>query len=87
MMNGIVPVMTQGSMAFYFGGDLVIQEIQRTEKNLDPSLIIPVFFFLSLLFQMCLYLYKVIRSRKQRNTKNNNYMNSLKTILGKYYYY
>ena len=82
MMTGIVPVMTQGSIATYFGGDLVIQEIERTGKeNSYPSLIFPLFFILSLLFQVSLYLYKMVRSRKHKNM-NNNYMHSLKTILG-----
>ena len=81
-MTGIAPVMTKGSIAAYFGGDLVIQEIERTEKeNSRPSFILPLFFILSLLFQMSLYLYKMIRSRKHSNM-NNNYMQSLKTILG-----
>ena len=82
MMNGIVPVMTRGSIATYFGGDPVIQQIERTEKeNSHPSLIVPLFFILSLLFQMSLYLYKMIRSRKHEKM-NNNYMHSLKTSLG-----
>ena len=83
MIKGIVPVMTRGSIATYFGGDMVIKEIERSGKeNSYPSLIVPLFFILSLLFQISLYLYKMIRSRKHKNTKNN-YMHSLKTILGK----
>ena len=82
-MYGIVPVMTQGSIATYYGGDQVIQQIERTEKgNSHPSLILPLFFILSLLFQMSLYLYKLLRSRKHGNNMNNNYMYSLKTSLG-----
>ena len=55
MMKGIVPVMTQGSIATYFGGELVIQEIERTgQENSYPSLIFPLFFILSLLFQISL---------------------------------
>ena len=81
MIKGIVPVMTRGSIATYFGGDMVIKEIERSGKeNSYPSLIVPLFFILSLLFQISLYLYKMIRSRKHKNTKNN-YMHSLKTIL------
>ena len=83
MINGIVPVMTRGSIATYFGGEPVIQEIERTEKeDSHPSLIVPLFFIVSLLFQMSLYLYKIIRSRKHKKM-NNNYMHNLKTILGK----
>ena len=82
-MNGIVPVMTRGSIATYFGGEHVIQQIERTEKeDCHPSLIVPLFFIVSLLFQMSLYLYKIIRSRKHKKM-NNNYMHNLKTILGK----
>ena len=79
-MTGIVPVMTQGSLATYFGSELVIQEIRP--RNSYPSSVFPVFFSLSLLLQISLYLYKRIRCRKFENM-NNNYMQSLKTIMGK----
>ena len=79
MMAGIVPVMTQGLFATFFGGDLVIKEIEQ--RNSYPSLIMPLFFILSALFQISLYLYKMIRSRNHRKM-GNTYMHSLKTVLG-----
>ena len=87
-MTGRVPVMTQGSLATYFGGELVSQDIEQRDSY--PSLVMPLFFILSLLFQISLYFYKLVRARKHRNM-DNNYVHSLKTILGninikKYFY-
>ena len=81
MFNGVVPVLTKGSFATFYGGDRVIEEIEL--KNLDnsqPSLVIPLFFIISSLFQMSMYLYKRVRS--SRYTNIHSYMHSLKKNLG-----
>ena len=81
MFNGVVPVLTKGSFATFYGGDRVIEEIEL--KNLDnsqPSLVIPLFFIISSLFQMSMYLYKRVRS--SRYTNIHSYMHSLKKTLG-----
>ena len=81
MFNGVVPVLTKGSFATFYGGDRVIEEIEL--KNLDnsqPSLVIPLFFIISSLFQMSMYLYKRVRS--SRYTNIHSYMHSLKKSLG-----
>ena len=81
MFNGVVPVLTKGSFATFYGGNRVIEEIEL--KNLDnsqPSLVIPLFFIISSLFQMSMYLYKRVRS--SRYTNIHSYMHSLKKTLG-----
>ena len=81
MFNEVVPVLTKGSFATFYGGDRVIEEIEL--KNLDnsqPSLVIPLFFIISSLFQMSMYLYKRVRS--SRYTNIHSYMHSLKKTLG-----
>ena len=81
MFNGVVPVLTKGSLATFYGGNRVIEEIEL--KNLDnsqPSLVIPLFFIISSLFQMSMYLYKRVRS--SRYTNIHSYMHSLKKSLG-----
>ena len=81
MFNGVVPVLTKGSFATFYGGDRVIEEIEL--KNLDnsqPSLVIPLFFIISSLFQMSMYLYKRIKS--SRYTNIHSYIYSLKKNLG-----
>ena len=81
MFNGVVPVLTKGSLATFYGGNRVIEEIEL--KNLDnsqPSLVIPLFFIISSLFQMSMYLYKRVRS--SRYTNIHSYMHSLKKTLG-----
>ena len=81
MFNGVVPVMTKGSFATFYGGDLVLQEIEENNiANSQPSLVIPSFFILSSLFQMSMYLYKRIKS--SRYTNIHSYIHSMKKNLG-----
>ena len=81
MFNGVVPVMTKGSFATFYGGDLVLQEIEENNiANSQPSQVIPSFFILSSLFQMSMYLYKRIKS--SRYTNIHSYIYSLKKNLG-----
>ena len=84
MYTGVVPVLTKGSFATFFGGQDVIQEIEKN-NNVDshPSYVIPLFFIISSLFQMLMYLYKRIRS--SRLTNIHSYLSLLKKSLGRHY--
>ena len=81
MYTGVVPVLTKGSFATFFGGQDVIQEIEKNNKvDSHPSYVIPLFFIISSLFQMLMYLYKRIRS--SRLTNIHSYISLLKKSLG-----
>ena len=81
MSTGVVPVLTKGSFATFFGGELVIREIEERNKvDSQPSRVIPLFFIISSLFQMMMYLYKRIRSSRYKNI--HSYISLLKKNLG-----
>ena len=80
MYTGVVPVLTKGSFATFFGGQDVIQEIEKDKDNSSPSNVIPLFFIFSSLFQMLIYLHKRIRSSSARNI--HSYISLLKNSLG-----
>ena len=78
-----MPVLTKGSFATFFGGQDVIQEIEKNNKvDSHPSYVIPLFFIISSLFQMFMYLYKRIRS--SRLTNIHSYLSLLKKSLGRH---
>ena len=82
MLTGVVPVLTKGSFATFYGGDLVIQEIEQSNKdNTPPSPVIPLFFIISSLFQLSIYLYKRIKSFSDNNI--HSYISLLKKSLGR----
>ena len=82
MVKGMVPVMTKGSLATYFGGADVLKQIERQNgENLQPSLVFPAFFVLSSVFQIVLYLYKKVRSSQKRSIPS--YLQALRRNLGK----
>ena len=81
MLTGIVPVLTKGSFATFYGGEIVIREIEERNKvELQPSQVIPSFFIISSLFQMMMYVYKRIRTSGYRNIQS--YISLLKKNLG-----
>ena len=81
MLTGIVPVLTKGSFATFYGGEIVIREIEERNKvDLQPSQVIPSFFIISSLFQMMMYVYKRIRTSGYRNIQS--YISLLKKNLG-----
>ena len=83
MASGMVPVMTKGSLATYFGGADVVKQIERENgENTQPSAIFPAFFVVSSVFQIVLYLYKKVRSSQTRNLQS--YLQTLRKNLGKY---
>ena len=74
MANGKVPVMTKGSLETYFGGADVVRQIERENgENIQPSDIFPAFFIVSSVFQIILYLYKIVRSSQNRNIQSYNW--------------
>ena len=82
MLTGIVPVLTKGSFATFYGGEIVIREIEERNKvELQPSQVIPSFFIISSLFQMMMYVYKRIRTSGYRNIQS--YISLLKKNLGR----
>ena len=84
MARGMVPVMTKGSFATYFGGADVVKQIERQNGgNIQPSLVFPAFFVVSSVFQIVLYLYRKVRSSQKRSIQS--YWQTLRRNLGKYY--
>ena len=81
MFTGVVPVLTKGSFATFFGGETVIKEIEEKNKvDAQPSQVIPLFFIISSLFQMMMYVYKRIRTSSYKNI--HSYISLLKKSLG-----
>ena len=82
MARGLVPVMTKGSFATYFGGAEVVKQIEtQNGGNIQPSLVFPAFFVVSSVFQIVLYLYKKVRSSQKPNIPS--YLQALRRNLGK----
>ena len=82
MGRGLVPVMTKGSFATYFGGADVVKQIEtQNGGNIHPSLIFPAFFVVSSVFQIVLYLYKKVRSSQKQSIPS--YLQALRRNLGK----
>ena len=61
----------------------MVRQLERENgENIQPSDIFPAFFIVSSVFQIILYLYKIVRSSQNRNIQS--YVQILRTNLGKY---
>ena len=65
-------MVTKGPFALFYGGDKIIPQLSED----FPDWGIPILTFVSVTFQLCLYLLKYLKSRKL-----NMYAHNLRTIM------
>ena len=75
-----LPLLTKGPFALYYGGDAIIIHL----SNKSPGRGVPVAIFLSALFQICLYIMKLVKSTNIKLYAQNLAKSLVENILNIY---
>ena len=76
-VTGHNPLLTRGSLAKFFGGDELFEQLDDRKPNTTFAVV----FLLSLMFQVAMWLYKKFKNYRLKSF--STYMVSLRKNLGK----
>ena len=80
MYKGQLSMVTKGPFALFYGGEEILDELTDS----FPDWGIPILTFLSISFQVCLYVLKRLRSRKLSMYADNLRMIMVENVLNMY---